>query len=54
MTKTNDSRRNNAKTHYHKNPTKIATNTSLFPCQIAVEMYNVAQGIPKSPTLANH
>ena len=34
MRNTNDRRRNNEKTHYHKNPTKIAANPGLFPCQI--------------------
>ena len=53
MRKTNDKRRNNAKTHYHKNPTKIAANPSLFPCKTVVEIYNVAQSIHKSPTFAN-
>jgi len=53
MRKNNDKRRNNEKTHYHKNPTKIAANPGLFPCQIVVEMYNVAQSIHKSPTFTN-
>ena len=53
MRKTSDRRRKNAKTHYHKNPTKMATNPSLFPCQTAIEMYNVAQSIHKSPTFTN-
>jgi len=53
MRKTKDRRRNNAKTYYHKNPTKIAANPGLFPCQTAVEMYNVAQSIHKSPTFTN-
>ena len=53
MIKTNDRSRNNAKTHYHKNPTKIVANPRLFPCQTAEEMYNVAQSIHKSPTFAN-
>ena len=53
MRKTNDRRRNYEKTHYHKNTTKIAANSSLFPCQTTVEMYNVAQSIQKSPTFTN-
>jgi len=53
MRKTNDRRRNNEETHNHKNPTRIATNPSLFPCQTIVEMYNVAQSIHKSPTFTN-
>ena len=53
MRKTNDRRRNNAKTHYHKNRTKIAANPGLFPCQTVVEMY-VAQSIQESPTFANN
>ena len=53
MRKTNDRSRNNEKIHYHKNPTKIATNLGLFPCQTAVEMYNVAQNIHKSSTFKN-
>ena len=53
MRKTNERRRNNAKTHYHKNPTKTATNLGLFPCQTAIDMYNVAQNIHKSPTFTN-
>ena len=53
MRKTNDRRRNYAKTHSHKNPTKIAANLGLFPCQTAVEMYNVAQSIQESPTFGN-
>ena len=53
MRKTNDRRKNCGKTHYHKNPTKIATNPGLFPCQTTIEMYNVAQSIQKSPTFTN-
>ena len=53
MRKTNDIRRNNEKTYYHKNPTKIAANLSSFPCQTAVEMYNVAERVQKSPTFTN-
>jgi len=53
MRKTNDRRRKNEKTDYHKNPTKIAANLGLFPCQTIVEMYNVAQSIHKSPTFTN-
>jgi len=53
MRKTNDRKGNNAKTHYHNNPTEIATNPHLFPFQIVIEMYNVAQSIHKSPTFTN-
>jgi len=53
MRKTNNGRRNNAKTLYHKYPTKIAANPCLFPCKIAVKVYNVAQSIQESPTFAN-
>lgn len=53
MRKTNNKRRNYAKTLYHKYPTKIAANPRLFPCQTDVKMYNVAQSIQESPTFTN-
>ncbi len=51
--KTNNKRRNYAKTLYHKYPTKIYANLGLFPCPIIVKMYNVAQSIQESPTFSN-
>jgi len=35
MRKTDNKRRNYAKTPYHKYPIKIAANPGLFPCQTA-------------------